>query len=307
MLAGLPPQQLELILAHELAHLRRCDYLLNLVQTAIETLLFYHPAVWWVSRQIRVERESCCDEQAAAAGDRLAYARALASLAELCRQPRLASPGLALGADGGSLSARIRRVLGLPSDTSFPTARSAGAILAMVAILAITVGFHLAARPSDAGQPSTAESTEHAEAPRPASLDEDRRTDQERLERAELATPGHVADAQGHGVAKATVEQVNSSWSATTDARGKFPLPELKLGETAQLRVSAAGFLPIKDDSINLLREFKEEKVFWKQREVGKKLIALGDKSVVPELARMLTMEDRAAVQCRLGSCRAGR
>ncbi len=182
VLAELPPQQLELILAHELAHLRRCDYLLNLVQTAIETLLFYHPAVWWVSRQIRVERESCCDEQAAAAGDRLAYARALASLAELCRQPRLASPGLALGADGGSLSARIRRVLGLPSDTSFPTARSAGAILAMVAILAITVGFHLSARPSDAGQPSTAESTEHAEAPRPASLDEDRRTDQERLE-----------------------------------------------------------------------------------------------------------------------------
>ncbi len=76
VLAELPPRQLEMILAHELAHLRRCDYLWNLVQTAIETLLFYHPAVWWVARQIRAEREMCCDQQAVAAlGDRLGYAR----------------------------------------------------------------------------------------------------------------------------------------------------------------------------------------------------------------------------------------
>ena len=88
VLAELPPRQLEMILAHELAHLRRCDYLWNLVQTAIETLLFYHPAVWWVARQIRAEREMCCDQQAVAAlGDRLGYARALAALAELCRRP----------------------------------------------------------------------------------------------------------------------------------------------------------------------------------------------------------------------------
>ena len=63
-LAGMTPQQLEAILAHELAHIRRHDYLVNLLQTLVETLLFYHPAVWWLSRRIRIERENCCDDLA---------------------------------------------------------------------------------------------------------------------------------------------------------------------------------------------------------------------------------------------------
>src|SRR5258708_16026583 len=79
---GLSPTQLELILAHELAHIRRRDYLVNLLQTAVESLLFYHPAVWWVSRRMRIEREHCCDDLAVAAGGNAArYARALAALA----------------------------------------------------------------------------------------------------------------------------------------------------------------------------------------------------------------------------------
>ena len=71
-LTGLAPAQLEAVIAHELAHIRRHDYLVNLVQTAVETLLFYHPASWWISRQIRVEREHCCDDVAVElCGDRL--------------------------------------------------------------------------------------------------------------------------------------------------------------------------------------------------------------------------------------------
>jgi beta-lactamase regulating signal transducer with metallopeptidase domain len=254
ILTELPPQQLELILAHELAHLRRCDYLLNLLQTAIETLLFYHPAVWWVSRQIRVERESCCDDQAASVGDRLLYARALASLAELCQPTRLVSPDLALGADGGSLSARIRRLLGLPAGTFFPTARSAGAVLAVVAILTMTVGFHLSAPQGNAEQPGASPSAEKSnDSPPSATVDEGRRSDRERLLSAELATPGHVADTQGHGIANVTVNRTDSPWSATTDAQGKFSLPELKLGETVGLTVSAAGLLPVKEH-LSLIR-----------------------------------------------------
>src|SRR5262245_2612784 len=77
-LTGLTPQQLEAIIAHELAHIRRHDYLINLLQAVVETLLFYHPAVWWVSRRIRQEREHCCDDLAVAVcGDALSYARAL--------------------------------------------------------------------------------------------------------------------------------------------------------------------------------------------------------------------------------------
>jgi BlaR1 peptidase M56 len=75
-LADLTPQMMEAILAHELAHIRRHDYLLNILQTAIETLLFYHPAVWWVGKKIRQERENCCDDLAVTAcGDAMICAR----------------------------------------------------------------------------------------------------------------------------------------------------------------------------------------------------------------------------------------
>jgi beta-lactamase regulating signal transducer with metallopeptidase domain len=111
-LTGLAPHQLETILAHELAHVRRHDYLVNLLQTVVETLLFYHPVVWWVSRIVRQEREHCCDDLAVAVcGDRLLYARALADLEGL----RAPSPRLAMASDGGSLLARIRRLAGVPA------------------------------------------------------------------------------------------------------------------------------------------------------------------------------------------------
>ena len=75
-LTGMGPEQLEAILAHELAHVRRHDYLVNLLQTLVETLLFYHPAVWWLSRRIRIERENCCDDLAVSlCGDPHTYAR----------------------------------------------------------------------------------------------------------------------------------------------------------------------------------------------------------------------------------------
>jgi beta-lactamase regulating signal transducer with metallopeptidase domain len=107
-LTGLTPAQLELILAHELAHVRRHDYLVNLMQTVVETLLFYHPAVWWVSRRMRIERENCCDDLAVAAGgDAVSYARALAHL-ETLRAPM---PEVVMAATGGSLIERISRLV----------------------------------------------------------------------------------------------------------------------------------------------------------------------------------------------------
>jgi len=107
-LSGLPAEHVEALLAHELAHIRRHDYLINVVQGIVETLLFYHPAVLWVSRQIRNERELCCDDLAVAAtSDVLTYARALAEL-EVCRPTRVQT---AVAADGGSLLQRIARLL----------------------------------------------------------------------------------------------------------------------------------------------------------------------------------------------------
>jgi uncharacterized protein (TIGR03435 family) len=110
-LTGLPFEQLEALLLHELAHIRRHDYLVNILQSVAEALLFYHPAVWWVSGHIRTERELCCDDVAVeVSGDPLTYARALAHL-ESCRPAHLSA---VVAANGGSLADRIARLLGQP-------------------------------------------------------------------------------------------------------------------------------------------------------------------------------------------------
>lgn len=124
-LTGLSARELESVLAHELAHVRRGDWLVNLLQTAAETLLFYHPAVWWVSRQIRCQRELCCDDLAlSVVKDRAQYARALTALDQL----RLPSASPALAADGGSLVQRIRR-LAAPRQPAGPSSWAGAALL----------------------------------------------------------------------------------------------------------------------------------------------------------------------------------
>jgi beta-lactamase regulating signal transducer with metallopeptidase domain len=106
---ALTPQQLEAVLAHEMAHIRRYDFLVNVLQMLAEMLLFYHPAVWWTSARIRHERELCCDDLAVrSCGDALCYARALTQLERL----RTATPAMALGSTGSSLSYRIQRLVG---------------------------------------------------------------------------------------------------------------------------------------------------------------------------------------------------
>ncbi len=107
-LSGLSPAQLEAILAHELAHVRRHDYLVNLLQSFIETLFFFHPAVWWISKLIREERENCCDDLAVRLlGDTLEYSKALAEMEQL----RLFHHQTRLAAGGGNLLGRIQRLV----------------------------------------------------------------------------------------------------------------------------------------------------------------------------------------------------
>ncbi|HEV3311471.1 MAG TPA: M56 and DUF3738 domain-containing protein [Chloroflexota bacterium] len=115
---GFTPQQLEAVLAHELAHIRRHDYVVNVFQMVAETLFFYHPAVWWASKCIRVERELCCDDLAVGScGDALCYAQALTRLARLS----VTVPSMAVGSAGGPLVHRIQRVLGATSRTYEPS------------------------------------------------------------------------------------------------------------------------------------------------------------------------------------------
>jgi beta-lactamase regulating signal transducer with metallopeptidase domain len=115
LVTSCPPELVEAWIAHELAHIRRYDLWVNVLQRIVETLLFYHPAVWWVSRQMRLERELCCDDLAVAVtGRRPEYAEALVAAARATRPTR--APVLAAGAFGGDTSVvqRVRRVLELP-------------------------------------------------------------------------------------------------------------------------------------------------------------------------------------------------
>ncbi len=130
-LAGFPSAQIEALLLHELAHIRRHDYLVNILQSAVEAVFFYHPAVWWISSHMRAERELCCDDIAVSiTGDAVVYARALAEL----DSARAIQPTV-MAASGGSLSGRIGRLLG-QSSASGRASCGPGAIPALI-LLAI--------------------------------------------------------------------------------------------------------------------------------------------------------------------------
>ena len=115
MVSGVPADDLRAILAHELAHIRRFDYLVNFCQMVVEALLFFNPAVWWVSRQIRLEREACCDAAAVAlTGQKTHYAETLVAWAQRMRQPPGAAAALVSFTDGNEESKlvdRIKRIL----------------------------------------------------------------------------------------------------------------------------------------------------------------------------------------------------
>ena len=139
LLAGLPPAQMEAVLLHELAHIRRHDYLLNVLQRLAEGLLFYHPAVWWFSGVLRNEREKCCDDLVVSVtGKAHQYALALAAL----EQNRFSGRQPAMAVTGGNLMKRIHRLL-YPKPTHAPWPS-----LVALAICLVTAGLSWAAWPS---------------------------------------------------------------------------------------------------------------------------------------------------------------
>jgi beta-lactamase regulating signal transducer with metallopeptidase domain len=189
---GLSVEHLEALLAHEVAHVARRDYLIHLLQAVAETLLFFHPAVWWVSHRIRVEREHACDDLAVSmAADPLVYARALLALEERRRgaagavtpETRFAldpRAGLLMSADGASLSTRIRRLVdgrtpapaaGMAVALALASAAAAGAVLRAPQATPVSTDAAEPARPSSAAtppEPTTAPPTATPHAAHPA-------------------------------------------------------------------------------------------------------------------------------------------
>ena len=142
-LTGLSEAQLETVIAHELAHVRRLDGLVNLFQIAAETLLFYHPGVWWINKRIRVERENCCDDVAIAlCGNAVEYARALTLMEEW-----RSAPSLAMAVNRSPLAGRINRLLGIGTlKSEVRSAGLAGLLCLTAALLAGNALFGVAHR-----------------------------------------------------------------------------------------------------------------------------------------------------------------
>ncbi|MCP4248893.1 MAG: M56 family metallopeptidase, partial [bacterium] len=115
LLTRCPQELVEAMIAHELAHIRRHDLWVNLFQRVVETLLFYHPAVWWASGRMRLERELCCDDVAVGATRRRAdYAEALVALTETKGGNMARVWAMGMFNNRLTLLSRVRRVLQLP-------------------------------------------------------------------------------------------------------------------------------------------------------------------------------------------------
>ncbi len=216
-LTGLTAAQLDAVIAHELAHIRRHDYAVNVLQSAAEVLLFYHPACWWLSARIRVEREHCCDDLAVSVcGDRVAYATALADLASL-----RGDPALVLAATDGDLLHRIRRVVAAVPDRPGPSGGAAALLLGVVALLvAIAWTSEVTAVTAGAGQSAVPSAGRNIPAD-------------------EGVVQGRTVDAEsGRPVSQATILVMGSdaSATATTGADGRYEVAGLKPGS---YRVSA--------------------------------------------------------------------
>lgn len=151
LLTGLSPSQVEAIVVHELAHVRRLDPWVNLCQSWLEALLFFHPSVWWISGFVRTQREYCCDDEAVRhCNDATLLAEALTRLERL----RTPSPSLALAADGASLMTRIERLLCPNSPRQL--ARPHGVLLTLVAILFVLAASALSSATPGENQTSSA-------------------------------------------------------------------------------------------------------------------------------------------------------
>ena len=134
--SGLTIKQLEAILVHELAHIKRYDYLVNIFQNFVDILFFFHPATWFISGKVRDERENCCDDFAVKiCGDSLVLAKALTQVASFQQQPLLA---MAFGAKRQTFMDRIKRIIGI-NDSKPMSYGNWAAVLGMILVVALGV------------------------------------------------------------------------------------------------------------------------------------------------------------------------
>jgi beta-lactamase regulating signal transducer with metallopeptidase domain len=306
-LTGLDRQQLEALLAHELAHIRRHDYLVNLLQMVVETMFFYHPAVWWLSHQVRQERENCCDDLAVVTcGDVLTYARALAALEEL----RFGNvPALAVAANGGgSLFERVRRLLETPS----PVSRLS---FCLASLIMVAVGYFIwiGARQVGASPLQTRASAQELEkgssplGARPGKSGQDAAADKEivsiRIQRASEQFVTARAEESGNWELLKTLDDETASVPQTQSRPGNKPVTTEELSKVNQSseppdmlnELAAAGYPNLRAEQITELQNHSVSVQFIRElKALGynslsvEMLIEMRDHGILPEFVQDL-------------------
>jgi beta-lactamase regulating signal transducer with metallopeptidase domain len=288
--AALSPQQLEAILAHELAHIRRHDYLVNLLQTLVETLLFYHPAVWWLSRRIRIERENCCDDLAVSlCGDPVAYASALADLESL-RSETAPTHHIAMAATGGSLLHRIRRLLGAPSSHSGRGPAWLAGSVALLLIGGIALGADGLGRQQASTRPATAPSkavlaqtvtsadatTPVVSPPRAQAIDAQRAQDLAVVAAVRARDPGSADDRAALAAAEADIARIANASAEPAVAAAGAPVasavPAVAAVESTLAVVAAMATAPGTNQSVSMSRHSDDQSGTWSWSNNGEKL-----------------------------------
>lgn len=262
LVSGMPPQLLEALLAHELAHVRRCDYVVNLIQSAIEILLFYHPAVWWLSNRIREEREQIADDVAASTlGEPRRLALALSELDLFQFTPQLAP-----AAHGGNLMSRIKRLVR-------PEAEPLNWKLALPILgLATAAAFYSWSAPAHASDPRPEPAAQQAQpAPHP-----EPKLERRRVHKADRVDPYAVVRANDKNT---TMTGSSDDWDDIKEAKRRVQGDFLWFREGGQAYyIQDAGVLARVDAAWAPMNRLGEQMdVYGKEMDVhGKKMDALG-------------------------------
>src|SRR3984957_18099905 len=263
-LTGLSEEQLEAVIAHELAHIQRFDPFVNVFQVCVETLLFYHPAIWWLNKKIRAEREHCCDDMAVAlCGNAVEYARALTLMEEW-----RSAPVFAMAANRGPLTERIVRVLGLKTlGAGMRGIGLAGSILCLIAALVAGNALVGIAHPKSALAAHDSQLTPVASTPsqQPASASPPR----------SKPSPAHP---QGTGANSSASESASQSSSASSY------IDSMKAAGLGDLTVDQLIALKVQDVTPEYVRELQEQGLHLDVNN----LIAMRVQGITPEYIRGL-------------------